>query len=198
MISALAATAAAPARMLSPDDRVRTLGVDYERGAQEGATDLKVRDRVYTSRAQDGEFQVSSDGASWTTILNVAGASAGFSFTFDALMRPVVVYQLGDDVTAPAQRAMHLYWYDNTLPGFTTLPLGVGVSPFLHFDYSVDSGVGVGEVVLFYIRDGMVYLRRQADRFTVETAFGAMPQGRTRITGVGLGTNWRLHVRCGR
>lgn len=198
MIGNLAAIDLAPSRMLSPDDRARVLGVDYERGAPEGAPDIRIRDRTYLSRVVAGAFEVSSDGTTWTEVLNVPGASKNFTFSFDALMRPVVAYQLGDDATSPAARDVYLYWYDNTIPGFTTLALPVAVSPFLHYDYSVDSASGVGEVLLFYIVGSDVRYRKQNDRFTIEYTFGQLPAGKTRITGVGMGTNWRLHVRCGR
>lgn len=198
MIGNLAAIDFPAATVLPPDNRARVLGVDYERGAPEGALDVRVRDRTYLSRVVSGAFEVSSDGSTWTEVLNVPGASRNFTFSFDALMRPVVAYQLGDDATAPAERDTYLYWYDNTIPGFTTLALPAAVSPFLHYDFSVDSASGVGEVLLFYIRGTTVYYRKQNDRFTIEHTFGALPAGKTRLTGVGLGTNWRLHVRCGR
>lgn len=191
-------TAAPAASLLPPDNRARVLGVDAELGAPEGALDISKRSATYLSRVSGTAFQVSSDAVNWTTVLDVPGASKGFGFSFDANMRPMVAYQLGDDATSPAQRAIYLYWYDNTVPGFVTLTLGAGVSPFLSFDYPVNSSAQGAECLLAYIRNGTVYYRRQTDRFTIEYTVGAMPAGRTRITGFGLARNWRLQIRCGR
>lgn len=186
------------AQLVPPDNRARVLGVDADRGAPSGAADITRRTATYLSRVVGASFQVSDNGVDWVEVLNVPGASKGFTFTFDQNMRVLVAYQLGDDSTSPAQRTAYLYWYDNTIPGFTTINIGACVSPFLTFDYHVDSSLAGAEALLFYIRSGVVYYRRQADRFTIEYTFGNLPASKTRLTGVGLGTNWRLHVRCGR
>lgn len=187
-----------PAAIVPPDNRARVLGVDAEKGAPAGVEDITRRTATYLSRRVGDLFQISDDGEVWTTVHTVAGASKGFTFSFDQNMRVLVAYQLGDDTTSPAQRTGYLYWYDNTLPGFTTIDIGACVSPFLFFDFATDSSAAFAEVLLFYIRSGTVYYRRQSDRFTIEYTAAPLPAGKTRITGVGMGTNWRLHVRCGR
>lgn len=187
-----------PSPIVTPDNRARVLGIDAERGAPAGAVDITKRNAVYLSRRVGDDFQISDDATNWITVHNVAGASTGFTFSFDANMRVAVAYQLGDDATSPAQRTGYLYWFDTTIPGFTTINIGSCVSPFLYFDFPIDSSVPHAEMLLFYIRSGTVYWRRQSDRFTVEYTAGALPAGKTRITGVGMGLNWRLQVRCGR
>lgn len=187
-----------PATIVAPDNRARVLGVDAERGAPAGSMDITKRNAIYLSRVIGDAFQISDDATNWTTVHTVAGASKGFTFSFDQNMRPAVAYQLGDDATSPSQRAGFLYWFDNAIPGFTTLSLGSCVSPFLYFDFPTDAAAAFSEMLVFYVRDNVVYYRRQSDRFTIEYTAAPMPAGKTRITGVGIGTNWRLQVRCGR
>lgn len=187
-----------PSTIVAPDNRARVLGVDAERGAPAGSVDITRRTAIYASRLVGEDFEISDDGVNWTSVHTVPGVSSGFTFSFDQNMRVAVAYQLGDETTAPAQRGGYLYWFDNAIPGFTTIALGPCVSPFLFFDFATDAAAVFAEMLLFYARDGVIHYRRQSDRFTIEYTAGPIPAGKTRITGVGMGANWRLHVRCGR
>lgn len=179
-------------RILPPDNKGRSQGVDWERGAQQGAEDLTVRDQVWRCRVVGSQVDVSQDGVTWVPALTQSGVvPSTVSFSFDLNMRPCVAYKTGG---ADA----YLYWFDGTIPGYTTLTVADVESSYLVFDYPYKGSADGAEVLWFYMVGDVCKYRRQSDRFTVEYTFGTAPAGRRKITGVGMSSNWRLHVRFGK
>src|SRR5690606_12695294 len=86
------------------------------------------------------------------SVLEIAGVTE-FQFTFDQNMQPVIAYLTADGA--------FLYWFDATLPGFTTLVLPAGSrSPRISLDDKrAASGVtsGASDVILTYLRDDALY-----------------------------------------
>lgn len=179
--------------LLLPDSKSRVNGVDWELGAPQGATDITRRTRTWKSRLNGTVVEVSEDDVVWSPVLTVPNIEfSSFTFSFDLAMRPIVSYRLNSSTD------YKLYWYDTTIPGYTTITVPSVTSAFLTFDYPLDGSLAGAEVVWFYTNAGRCKYRRQSDRFTVEYDFGAIPSGLTRVTGAGLGRNWRMHVRFGR
>lgn len=179
--------------MLNPDNKGRVDGVDWELGAPQGASDLTVRGSVWKSRLVGNTVEVSNDLTTWVPLITIANIDpATFTFSFDLAMRGMISYRL------IGSSDIKLYWYDTTIPGNTTLTVTNAVSPFLTYDYPFDGSLLGAEVLWFYLRGTSVLFRRQSERFTVERTFSTLPSGQTKITGAGMGRNWRVHVRFGR
>lgn len=186
-----------PSGFLSPDSLGRIDWVDLELGTSNGLPGA-VRDAIYECRTNGNTVEYRKRGApTWTPSLTVAGISPSISFTFDQLMRPVVTYQTGPG-TNRVQRTGYLYWYDATMSGYQTLTVSNVISPTITFDYPSDASTSFSEMSWWYIRAGNVCYRRQADRFTIEYVFAAMPVNMRVIAMVGLGSNFRLHIQLER
>lgn len=100
------------------------------------------------------------------------------SLGFDQLGRPIVFYRVGAD-------ELKLYWYDPILQTQTLLSLTVGIDPVISFDFPQDSNQSFTDLLMFYVRNGVVYMRVQRDRFTVEYPTGVSYPG-VRIESAGL------------
>ncbi len=173
-----------------PDNLGVVNGVDYELGAAPGAPDQSVRDLVWEGRLAQGSFLLKPPAGDWQEFRPLPGVVGPPTFSFDSSMRPAIAYARGG--------SGWLYWYDATLSRYDELEFPGVVSPFLGHTYPPDTSSTVAGLVLAYIRGSRVYCRFQSSRFTQEVDYGPLPSGRSRITGVGLGSNWRLHIRLGR
>jgi hypothetical protein len=183
------------APVLPPDNKGRSGGVDWERGAEQSLTDLTVRDQVWRSRVlmPSGEVQVTQDQVTWVPALTEPDIDIKtVSFSFDLNMRPFVAYKLIGGTSSM------LYWFDGTIPGYATLTVTDVESSYLVFDFPFKADADGAEVLWFYVVGDQCLYRRQSDRFTIEHTFGTVPAGRKKITGVGMSRNWRLHVRFGK
>lgn len=83
------------------------------------------------------------------------------SLAFDQNMNPALAYM--EDGNAK------FYWYDATIPGYTTLTLPSGSrSPKCCMDDKRELENATNDMILGYMRDDKLYYREQRDRFTVE------------------------------
>lgn len=193
IVGRLAVANAPSSSLLPPDDRARVNGEDWELGAPAGAADLSERLSTWKARINGANVEVSNNLVDWQLLLALPGVDpASFTYSFDQNMRGMISYQLTGSTD------IKLYWYDLTIPGYTTITVANAKSPFLTFDFPFDSSVSGAGVMWYYIRGTTVYCRMQSDRFTIEYTFGTVPSGRTQITGAGMGNNWRIHLRFGR
>jgi hypothetical protein len=181
--------------LVPPDSMTRRFGVDHEFGSAD-IVDVKLRRTHWSSRLNGETVEVSPDRVTWFPQVTVAGISPNITFSFDGLMRPLIAYQLGAGADT-TQRAAYLYWYDPTAAGYVHFNFGSVVCPFLSYDYPVNSNEAIAEVILWYIVSGEIRYRRGRDRFTIEYTWATLPAGMRRITGCGLGKNWRYHIRVG-
>jgi hypothetical protein len=68
------------------------------------------------------------------------------------------------------------YWFDSTIPGYRTTPIpGIVFRPFATLDDSRPVELVSSDVILAYVRAGVLYFRAQRDRFGVEYTLGAAP-----------------------
>ncbi len=68
------------------------------------------------------------------------------------------------------------YWYNTTIPGYTTTALtGPVYRPFAALDDNRLLESGTSDVILAYVRSGTLYMRVQRDRFGTEYNLGAAP-----------------------
>lgn len=83
------------------------------------------------------------------------------SLTFDQNMRVHIAYV---DSTGA-----NLYWYDSTIPGYTTTNYGTTyITPRIALDDKRALESSRNDIILAYIRTNNLYMRRQRDRFQTE------------------------------
>ena len=97
--------------------------------------------------------QVRIDGVN---VFALASEPETLDFAFDQLNRGTIVYRTTGGTC-------FVYFYDPTVPGFTTLNIGSGDDPAACNDY-IFGGVNT---VIVYLVGSQVKYRLQADRFTV-------------------------------
>ncbi|MEA3639917.1 MAG: hypothetical protein VBE63_08235 [Lamprobacter sp.] len=107
------------------------------------------------------------------------------ALAFDQNMRPAAAFVDG--------AIGKLYWYDSDRAK-TVVDVIPGMrSPRLCLDDKRVTQTAASDILLFYLADGKVCMRRQRDRFSVlyvlKERTGARALGR-----VGMGSNWRLHI----
>jgi hypothetical protein len=195
VIANLAAMPGAPVQIgYSRHGWSNILARDRFAGPAEGAPGGAPRDVLYEARVAGTSADYRTPGGVWQQLVNLPAGAGTASFAMDSAGRPACAYLNGGG-------QLVLYWYDATLSQYDSVTLGAATDPYLYYDYPdgpLAPGNTAGELILVYARAGSVYCRRQVSRFTTEFLYGALPAGFTKITGVCLGTNWRLHVRLGR
>jgi len=107
------------------------------------------------------------------------------SCSFDQNMRPSFAYV--EDGIAKFD------WY-NTLTAQRELTvLGADVTnPRVTLDDKRPSQLAANDVLLFYVRDRTLYMRRQRDRYDPEMLLGAIPAEANHLNIAAMGTNLRL------
>lgn len=142
-----------------------------------------LRAKVWKGEYIDGEIVVSADGVPPVSVLTMANV-ADFDFTFDQNMRIAIAYEL-------VGGGSRFYWYDATIPGFTTLVLPDGtVTPRCAIDDNRDYQYGASDIILAYIRAGTLYFREQRDRYAVE--YKLLEQAGSALIQIGMNRLWRF------
>jgi hypothetical protein len=134
---------------------------DYELGGvgiQDASQGLETN--IWRGTLTDGVISIQTQGVDPIPIYTDAGITR-FSFTFDQNMNYAVAFD--------TDSSAHLWWFDNTVPGYTliTLPPGSEYAT-LALDDHRDMQTAISDMILGYIRDGVLYFRAQRDRFLVE------------------------------
>lgn len=142
-----------------------------------------LRVQVWKAEYLDGQVVVSADSVAPTPVLTVANVAA-FDFTFDQNMRVAVAYELHGG-------GSRFYWYDTTIPAYTTLDLGTAITPRCALDDNRDIEVPISDIILAYVRSGNLYFREQRDRYTVERLLRSAV-GDGGIIQVGMNRVWRF------
>lgn len=178
-------TTSRPAQFRYPRNIPKRPLVDYEYGgvalndASQG-----LRSKVWMGEYIDGSIVLSAAAVTPTSVLAIENVKE-FGFTFDQNMQPAVAYEL---VTGESR----FYWYDATIPGYTTLDLPSGsITPRCAVDDNRDMQTPVSDIILAYVRAGHLYIREQRDRYTVEydLSDNAGPGG---IVQIGMNRLWRF------
>lgn len=113
------------------------------------------------------------------------------SLAFDRNMSPVVAF------TEAGQAK--LYFFDNLVGDwvFWENELGDAVDPRVTHDDKRTSQNAISDVIVAYVRDGVLRTRQQRDRYLVEYTMTEGEEGppaeASRLHWVGMGANWRLH-----
>jgi len=153
---------------IPPDDRDSTLLEDYERGPIAlSDTSEGLEYQTWKLTYTPNNFTLTSETTMETVVVWQAPSVTQCTFAFDQNANIALSYMQAG--------IAKLYWYD-TLAGeyvVTTSATGI-VSPAVTLDDKRETQVAASDVLLFYTRpqgDGTsnLYMRRQRDRYTIET-----------------------------
>lgn len=158
-----------PARFFGARAGATSKTVDYEDGGRaiqdpsQGLLYQRWRGRILDAGRPSSRIVLSAREVPEFTWLERGGLSE-ISFTFDASMRPTVVY-VADDLP-------YLQWFDSLVNDYVTTALPAGVTtPRVSLDdkrYLGSFGYQLSDVILAYVRDGNLYYRQQRDRYDTE------------------------------
>jgi hypothetical protein len=159
-------TRAVPASFLAPRNRKKEPLEDWERGGvaiQDPTQGLQVYH--WRGRYIDGAIVLDVPGVvEPVSVLEIADVTE-FQFTFDQNMQPAIAYVVNDQTA-------HWYWFDTTVPGFVTDQLPEGsITPRCTLDDKRDAAgtrAAVSDIILTYLRDGVLYFRAQRERYEDE------------------------------
>ncbi|MBE0418561.1 hypothetical protein EI165_00305 [Pseudoalteromonas nigrifaciens] len=125
----------------------------------------KLNERYWIAYVDNGAVYIKgSQGERWgaeALLLNELEPIKQITLTFDQLGRPLVFYRVGADT-------LKLYWYNPVLEQTELKVLAQGISPNAGFDAPQDTGQSYSDAMLFYVRDDIIYMRVQRDRFETE------------------------------
>ena len=105
------------------------------------------------------------------------------SFTFDQLMRPVLVITQGD--------VIKLRWYDSTISDYTITDFIAGETfPCVSLDDKRGSQDDTSDVIFAYIRGSNLCYRAQRDRYEIEYLLETKIYHK--LEKIGMNTQWRM------
>lgn len=108
------------------------------------------------------------------------------TFSFDQLMRPTVAYVEGG--------VMKMRWYDTLATDYTTTTYEGCAFPWITRDDKRTMQSPISDVMVFYVRAGVVYYRQQRDRYGVE--YTLIDTGDPAAKTLLLGMNEGLRLQC--
>lgn len=171
---------------LSPDDLLTTPLVDYEQGGL-ALNDPSAGLQVQTWRCwwdkDDGWVYVQSDSGSPIQVIEDATITE-ISFAFDQNMRMALAYV--------AAGVLKLYWYDSTLPGYTTTTFADCRSPRVGLDDKRQNQLANSDVIFAYIKGDELCYRQQRDRYLTERVLRDGVQASLRLKNIGMSKNLRM------
>ena len=180
---------------LFPDDRWpgerirdgRRILVDYDLGGVALNNPLQgLQVTAWEFRYDDEAVIVAAlDGTAEHMLLTRTGIT-DLSGTFDSNMQPVVAYSV--DVST------YLWWYDGTIPGYTTTLIPGARSPRLTLDDKRQLQDQTRDILLFYLRGGKLCYRQQRDRYGVERELMDAPHGAEKLGRVGMNRVGRVQI----
>lgn len=125
----------------------------------------KLNERYWIAYIDNGAVYIKgSQGEQWgaeTLLFNEPEPIKQITLTFDQLGRPLVFSRVGADT-------LKLYWYNPVLEQTELKVLAQGIDPNAGFDSPQDTGQSYSDAMLFYVRDDVIYMRVQRDRFETE------------------------------
>lgn len=185
------ATFPMPGLFLSPEDRVPSALLDYERGGvaiSDPSLGLDVQD--WMCWYEELEVRASPVDGARTTLFTRVGVNY-LSFAFDQNMRPVVAFT--QDTTT------YLWWYDGTVGAYVFTDFGSAlITPRVALDDRRSAFLSSSDVIFAYIRFDVstgsyaLCYRQQRDRYTAERVLRTGLSERTRIKNIGMSVNLRL------
>lgn len=169
-----------PAALLLPDP-------------QPSLTTARARGGVALNDASQGlnvqTWTITTDGTSVTiegetvspSVLFTGSGITEISLAFDQNMRPFVAFV--DDEGAKYR------WFDSLDSTTKITALPGAVTPRCCLDDFRPSQVNASDIILAYVREGLLHFRAQRDRYTIEYPLSQVATG---LNFVGMGVNLRL------
>lgn len=145
--------------------------------------------KLWTLRAEDGRAVLSASGVDDVTLVERESDIHSVTLAFDQNARPCVCFE--------GEGGAFLFWYD-PLQGENVIdPIDEGaVTPRITLDDARQFNIGNSDIILGYIRAGVVRYRRQRDRFTVEytppIGPGGSPAAASGLRHISMNSNLRL------
>lgn len=119
--------------------------------------------KLWTLRAEGPSAILSADDSPTQTLFTRDGDIDNISLSFDQNSRPLVCFE------EVGSGESFLFWWDPEQSGYEFMALPSGItSPRITLDDARRFNVPNSDVILGYIREGLVRYRRQRDRFQVE------------------------------
>lgn len=155
-----------PSGLTKPDD----LDFDVVQAISLGPLQLsnsggKLNERYWIAYFDSGAVYIKgAQGELWGTeklLFNETELVREIALTFDQLGRPLLFYRVGEDT-------LKLYWYNPVTEQEELKILAQGEQPNAGFDAPQDAGQSYSDAMLFYVRESVIYMRIQRDRFEVE------------------------------
>lgn len=173
--------------LLEPDSWDKTPFKDFERGGA-GIGNTAQGINVFNWEAWvdvDYNFWVKRvDQPSETAVFitRVPGAT-NIGLAFDRSMNVAISYRIGAN--------SYLYWFDTSVSAYVTTQFAGARSPAITHDDKRDGQDNISDVLLFYVRADVLYMRMQRDRYEIEYTMKTIPAN-YEIKRVGMGRNLRI------
>ncbi|KRG43773.1 hypothetical protein ARC78_06795 [Stenotrophomonas pictorum JCM 9942] len=117
--------------------------------------------KLWTARADKKQVLLSADGVPEVVIYTHAEPVNAVTLAFDQNGNP--------NLTVGGISGALLYWYDATRPGMETTSLPADhLYPMLTLDDARDLNIAASDIILSYVRGGVLRYRQQRERFQIE------------------------------
>lgn len=150
-----------------PRNIPRTDIVDYELGGvnfNDSSEGLETNVWRGSLDVSTGEITLETVGVEPTVFYTAVGANR-LSFTFDSNMNPFIAFD--------TETSSHYFWFDTLVSTYvlSTLPAGSQYATAAMDDHRAMQS-GARDIILSYLRDGVLYFRAQRDRYLIEYTLG--------------------------
>jgi hypothetical protein len=149
-----------------PDTRYSSVFDIKTGGVELSGSNGSLNSRYWIVYQQSGSVLIrgANDANTWddpVTLFTESNTIVDISLSFDNLGRPVVFYQKGTELV--------LWFYDSQIGGisFKTITTD-GRCPIVNFDYINETSNPDSDIMMYYVRNDVAYMRLQRDRFDVE------------------------------
>lgn len=143
--------------------------------------------QVWTASISGANINLSAPSVPEFTVLSGVNA-VWVALAFDQNAREFIAY-------ADGLGNASYYWYDSTIPGFRTSTLtGPVFQVFAALDDSRPVESTNSDILLCYVRSGVLYMRAQRDRYGTEYNLGQVPgiNHSAQLVQVGMNLKWRF------
>lgn len=189
MTAPILSTTPVPSPFLAPRNRAKSAREDYARGGiaiQNPSQGLNVKD--WHGFLAGNTVMLEAENVLPTAVLTVPVGIQEFQFTFDQNMNPFIAYYTLTQIGA-------FYWYDTTIPGFTTTQLPAGsLYPRCALDDNRSTQTTPSDIILAYMRNGSLYYRLQRERYLNENLLSNTLAGWA-LVNIGMSVKLRFQFR---
>jgi len=148
---------------LAPDDQTSQNLLDFEWGGiglSDPSAGLRYQFWTLQYFSDTGDFVLSAPNTPATVVITLPDVTE-VSLAFDQNMRPFFAYVQAD--------VAKFYWWDTNIAAFThtTLPAD-SLTPRCCLDDKRETQTNSSDIILCYVYNGDLKMRRQRDRYTIE------------------------------